>query len=176
MANIIQKINEQTISHHTIDGQLINGDNIKRSNIELFDKLNHWLDQQMAEYREIAPTRIVQNYGDNTRRGKTEKWLNQIAEQQKIKQNPVGIIGRIAAGVMPYFFSPASLPSLPAPSLPQPNSHDDHFEVDYWLLSLLAIASLTMIAAFLLYCIRLPGKPVELDNSIDRDALHKSPG
>lgn len=172
VGRIIQKINKQTISHHTIDGQLINGDNIKRSNKELFDKLNHWLEQQMAEYREIAPTRKEQNYGDNTRRGKTQKWLNQI-EQQRIKQNPVGNIGRIATGAMLYFFPPAS--PAPAPSLPQPNSYDDHFEVDYWMLSLLAVASLTIIAAFL-FCISRSGKARDLDDSIDRGAMQKSPG
>lgn len=150
--------------------QKINEDTIKRPNKELFDKLNSWLDLQMAELNERAQTAIEPDYGENTRRGMSQKWLNQLAGQKKIKSDSVSNIRQITSGAMLYFFSSTSLPSSSVPSLPQPEYHGEYFEIDYYLLSLLAVTSFT-IAVTLLYCLCQPGKTINSDNSYEHSEL-----
>lgn len=147
--------------------QKINGDTVKRPNKELFDKLKNWMSQQLVVYRERSQTEIQQDYGDNTRRGMSQKWLNQITEHQIIKQNSVDNLRRLASGAMLYFFDYGSCPSPLVTTQTQPEYHSEHFEIDYFLLSLLAVASFT-IATALLYYICQKGKTIDSDNSCER--------
>lgn len=147
--------------------QNINRNTIKRPIEEIFDKLNNWMEQLGVEYRKRAQTGIELGYDENTKQDRSQKWLNQITKHEIIKQDSGGSLRRLATGAMLYFFGSVSSPSPSVTTLPPPEYHREHFEVDYYLLGLLAVASFT-IATVLLYCICQPRKAIDSDNSCER--------
>lgn len=155
VGKLIQKINART-SKYTI-------------NQAFYEELDNWLERQMIERNKIMPIEM----SDNTRQGQSLKWLRQLSEIQRITPNTFSNVPKIATRAMLPFFSSALLASAPDTSVTQSEYSGEHYKIDYYLLSLLTVASLAIVAVLLYGLCRFEKRSIS--EAVDKDNPGQKP-
>ncbi|MGQ3892821.1 DnaJ domain-containing protein [Legionella sp. CNM-4043-24] len=155
VGKLIQKINAGT-SKHTI-------------NQALFEELDNWLERQTIDRNKKIPIET----GENTRQGQSLKWLRQLSEKQRITPDTFSRVPKIATAALLPFFSPALLASSQDTSVKQSEHSAGHFEIDYYLLSLLTVGSLAILAVLLYNLCRFEKRSIS--EAVDKDNPSQKP-